>query len=49
MVPVTLPSLLDLSLRGVQDLTCLFSIKAVSHMAQVSMVSWYCWYGWWYL
>ena len=41
MVPVTLPSLLDLSLRGVQDLTCLFSIKAVSHMAQVSMVSWY--------
>ena len=49
MVPVTLPSLLDLSLRGVQDLTCLFSIKAVSHMAQVSMVPWYCWYGWWYL
>ena len=38
---------------GAQDggpaTTCLFSIKAVSHMAQVSMVSWYCWYGWWYL
>ena len=34
MVPVTLPSLLELSLRGVQELVCQFSIKAVSHMAQ---------------
>ena len=35
MVPVTLPSLLELSLRGVEALVCNFSIKAVSHMAQV--------------
>ena len=35
MVPVTLQSLLELSLRGVEDLVCNFSIKAVSHMAQV--------------
>ena len=34
MVPVTLPSLLELSLKGVQELVCQFSIKAVSHMAQ---------------
>ena len=34
MVPVTLPSLLKLSLKGVEELVCQFSMKAVSHMAQ---------------
>ena len=34
MVPVTLPSLLELSLKGIEELVCQFSMRAVSHMAQ---------------
>ena len=29
MVPVTLPSLLELSLKGIEDLVCQFSIKVM--------------------